>query len=398
MAVTDALPIPRKNVVYHIGFPILDADGDLVSGATGLDSEVSINSGGFADVTAEAVEEATSSGMYELSLTAAEMNGDLIMVIVKTGTAGAKTTPIVMYPEEAGDIRVNVTEWLDTTPNALVSGRVDISAGAIAANVITAASINAAAITSAKFGAGAINATVIATGAIDADALASDAVMEIRSLVNDTADAGGSSTTVVDAARTEADDVWNGSWILFTSGAVANQVRLITDFDAASDTITFAPAATASIGAGITYEILPAGAVDIQSWLGLVTALVSPNALVTGRVDTSVGAMAANVLTATAINAAAITAAKFGAGAIDAAALAADAVDEIWDEAMVEAAAVPGVTASFRAALQWLFALSRNKITQTATVQALRNDADGANIATAAVSDDATTAIRDEWV
>src|SRR3990172_5839849 len=111
MAVTDSKPVPQKNVAYHIGFPILDADGDLVGGATGLDSEVSTDSGGFADAASEAVEETgTSGGMYELDLTAGEMNGDLVMVVIKTGTAGAKTTPIVMYPEEAGDIRVNVTQ------------------------------------------------------------------------------------------------------------------------------------------------------------------------------------------------------------------------------------------------------------------------------------------------
>lgn len=47
-----------------------------------------------------------------------------------------------------------------------------------------------------------------------------------------------------------------------------------------------------------------------------------PAALVGGRIDASVGAVAAN----------AITAASIATGAIDADALAADAVDEIWDE------------------------------------------------------------------
>jgi hypothetical protein len=54
-----------------------------------------------------------------------------------------------------------------------------------------------------------------------------------------------------------------------------------------------------------------------------------PAALVSGRIDASVGAMAANVLTATAINADAITAAKIANGAIDAATFAADVDAEI---------------------------------------------------------------------
>jgi len=108
--------------------------------------------------------------------------------------------------------------------------------------------------------------------------------------------------------------------------------------------------------------------------------------------NAATGQLDAGSLTAGTIDAAAIA-----TDAIDADALAANAVDEIWDEAMTESGGVPAVTASLRDAFRWMFALSRNKITQTATTQALRNDADAANIATAAVSDDGTTAIRNEW-
>ena len=51
-----------------------------------------------------------------------------------------------------------------------------------------------------------------------------------------------------------------------------------------------------------------------------------PGALVSGRIDASVGAMAANVLTATAINADAITAAKVAAD------VSAEIADAVWDE------------------------------------------------------------------
>lgn len=87
----------KKNAAFKAVFPILDADGDLVSAAAGLDSEVSIDGGTFADCTNEATEIATSSGMYYLDLTAAEMNGDVIAVIVKCTTTGAKTTALVFY-------------------------------------------------------------------------------------------------------------------------------------------------------------------------------------------------------------------------------------------------------------------------------------------------------------
>lgn len=98
MAATDAMPWPIKNRAYRITFPIFDADGDLVTGAASLDTEISKDGGTFADATNEAQEIATSSGIYYLDLTATEMNADTVAIIVKTSTPGAKTTPIVLHP------------------------------------------------------------------------------------------------------------------------------------------------------------------------------------------------------------------------------------------------------------------------------------------------------------
>ena len=101
----NALPYPVYGAPFGITVPILDADGDLVTGAASLDSEVSKNGDTFADCTNEATEIATSSGMYYLLLTATEMTADVVAVIVKTGTAGAKTTPIVLYPRKLVTLR-----------------------------------------------------------------------------------------------------------------------------------------------------------------------------------------------------------------------------------------------------------------------------------------------------
>jgi hypothetical protein len=414
MAATDARPVPRKNIAYRVTFPILDADGDLVTGAASLDSEVSIDGGTFADVTAEATEIATASGVYFLDLTAAEMNGDTIAVIVKTATAGAKTTTIVMYPEEAGDYRadvvqwngsavatptvagvpeVDVTHWIGTaaatptvagvpeidvthyggTAGTFAAGRpevntthwrgtaaavptvagvpavetIDISAagqtdirsavGLAAANLDTqldalpTAAENADAAwdedatahqTLGTFGqaigdpvadtntiykavvtdaAGAtVGVDVVAVqadtdniqtrlpaalvgGRMDSDvavmqantltasALAADAATEIRSLASGTADSG-STTTMVDAARTEADtDYWKGAIIVFTSGTLLGQARLITAFNFTTDTITFEPATTIAVGTH-TYEIWPGAAVNVRQWLETTVA------------------------------------------------------------------------------------------------------------------------------
>jgi len=159
MAATDAKAVPIKGQAYRVTFPIYDADGDLVSGAAGLDSEISQDGGAFADCTNEAVEIATSSGIYYLDLTASEMNADTVAVIVKTTTAGAKTTVLVLYPEPRGlrDLAYPATSGRSIAVDT--SGRVDAVVQAMAAGVIAAATF--------------------AAGAIDANALAADAVDEI---------------------------------------------------------------------------------------------------------------------------------------------------------------------------------------------------------------------------
>lgn len=62
-----------------------------------------------------------------------------------------------------------------------------------------------------------------------------------------------------------------------------------------------------------------------------------------------------------------------------------------------EHAAVPAATASLEEKITWLFMLARNKMLQTAILTTLRNDADGADVATSTVSDDAVTATRGEF-
>jgi len=81
------------------------------------------------------------------------------------------------------------------------------------------------------------------------------------------------------------------------TGAVPVTIQIYTSFPQTGDNY-------ARLGA-------PAGA-SVSADVAAVKAVL-PAALVSGRIDASVGAMAANVLTATAINADAFTAAKFAA-------------------------------------------------------------------------------------
>ena len=112
---------PKKNSAFDLYFAIRDADGDLVSSAAGLDSERSIDGAAFSDCTNEATE-IGSSGIYKLSLTAAEMNGESVIVQTKSTTAGAKPFLITIY--------TSVSTW-DERIDVAVGSRLSQGAGAL---------------------------------------------------------------------------------------------------------------------------------------------------------------------------------------------------------------------------------------------------------------------------
>lgn len=105
-----------------------------------------------------------------------------------TGANLALASALATVQADTDDIQARI-------PAALVSGRMDVSVGAMAANVLTATAINADAITAAKIADGAIDANTFATGAITAAAVAADAI--------------GASELAADAVAEIADQVWD---------------------------------------------------------------------------------------------------------------------------------------------------------------------------------------------
>lgn len=305
---------PKKNTAFTLAFPIRDADGDLVTGASSLDSEVSIDGAAFADCTNEATE-IGSTGIYTLALTASEMNGDYIIVQTKTGTAGAKTAVNVMY---------TTARQIDDLAYPATSGRsmvVDAN-GLVDANMVKLGPTGAGTAQTARdIGASVLLSNGTGTGQIKIDA---------GYISPNWADIGSPTTTVNLSGTT---------------------VKTATDVE--TDTA------------------------DIQSRL--------PAALVSGRIDASVGEMAANTITAAA------TAADYLAE------INAQVLDVIATDTFAEPSAVVAATCTIKDALMWLKTVSRNKKTQSSTTKVLRNDADNGNIATASVSDAAGTYTHGEW-
>lgn len=119
---SDAHPFPIYNARFRVIFPLLDADGDLVTGAATPDSEISQDCGTFADATNEMTEIATSSGIYYLDLVAGELDTKSTAIIAKSATAGMKTTPIILYPVRLPVIRTGTAQAGSASSITLDSG------------------------------------------------------------------------------------------------------------------------------------------------------------------------------------------------------------------------------------------------------------------------------------
>jgi hypothetical protein len=262
-------------------------------------------------------------------------------------------------------LRANVESWISVPPNALVSGRVDASVGAMAANTVTAAALATDAVaeiadgvwdedatghqTQGSFGqvlgdSGAdadtiwglvntnLNATVssravpgdamdLVANAVDAAALAADAVAEIADGVWDedivaahgTADTAGRALRTLDAISDRTNNANLNALLGVTDAAGADVPSQVTDE-------VWDEARAGHVGAGSFGE----GVASVQ---GNVTGSV-------GSVTGSVGSVAAG----------GITAASIATDAIDADAVAADAVTEI-QSGLATAAALATVQA-----------------------------------------------------
>lgn len=310
MASTDAKPVPQKNVAYRITFPIFDADGDLVTAAASLDSEISKDGGTFTDCTNEATEIATSSGMYYLDLTSTEMNADTVAVIVKTATSGAKTVPIVMYPEEAGDIRVNVTAY-GGTAGTFASGRPEVNMTHISGSAVstTTAQLGVNIVQISTDSAAADNLEAYCDGTtpmpvnaiqVSGDATAADnaelffdgtgynasnstvgTVTTVTNGVNVTQisgdsvaadnaelffenittgsvnDAGATTTSFISDLSSATNNFYADRVIVFTSGTLAGVSRPIYSYTGATKTVTFDEPLTSAPANGVTFMLLP---------------------------------------------------------------------------------------------------------------------------------------------
>lgn len=179
-------------------------------------------------LTAANLDAAVSTRATPTNITAA--TGIVLSGVTHTGAVIPTVTTLTGLT--AATVHADLDDIQARLPAALVGGRIDASAGAMAANVITAASM--------------------ADGAIDNATFAADTgLVTIRS---NTAQAGAATAITLDAAASAVNSFYNNALVILTGGTGVGQSRFISAYDGTTKVATVATWAT-NPAAGTTFAI-----------------------------------------------------------------------------------------------------------------------------------------------
>ncbi len=418
------------------------------------DAKVSIDGGAFANLATLPTVTPAAGRAVKVSLSIAEMTGDNIVVqlvdqtdppewadVTFTIPTAARQIDDLAYPATSGrSMVVDAAGLVDANavkvgptgsgtaqtagdiparlPAALVSGRMDSSVGAMAANVITATAINADAITDAKVAAdvtiasvtgavgsvtgnvggnvtgsvgsvatGGITAGSIAADAIGASELAADAIAEIQSGLATSAALATLQTTAnaIDAKTTNLpSDPADQSLIIAATNGILSAVSTV---DGTVNAILVDTAEIGAAGAGLTALASAANLATVDTVVDAIKLKTdnlptdpADQSLIIAATDaimTAVGDVPTNAELAAALAAAddAVLAAIAALNNLSAAQVNAQVLDVLNVDTFAEPAqGVPPATASLVYKLGLLYKALRNKSEVTATVHSIYAD------------------------
>ena len=284
-ATAGILDVNTKNINNVAAATPGAAGGLLIAGSNAATTFSGLTTGALACTTITASGAVAFQSTFAVT-TSTSLAALSCSTLTASGAVALQSTLTVTGATGLGAVTFNST--LTVSGNTTFSGsitasnasnNINLGTGAITAGVIAADAIGDSEIAADVYTAIWANATrtltaatnitstggtvpITAAGYVQADEVAIGGF----TLVSGTADSG-TTTTMVDAARTEGDAYWEGASILFTSGTLAGQYRVITDFEASTDRITFTPAVTTAVTTH-NYVLLPQGAADLQAISG----------------------------------------------------------------------------------------------------------------------------------
>jgi hypothetical protein len=356
----------KKNVASQsIGAEMITAaDGTAFTGAVTvlitIDNGTQSASGG----TAPAHE---GNGYHSYTPTQAETNGDHVaFTFTGTGAIPATVQVFTAFPQTV-DNATNIASILTDTGTT------------IPAQITALNDFNPATDTVA-------NVTTVATTTTNTDMRGTDSAL-LAASINLTAGAVDNVTTVATTTTNTdmrgTDSALLAASINLTAGAVDNVTTVATTTTNTDMRGTDSALLAASIN-------LTAGAVDNVTLVGTTTTNTDMRGtdsalLASGYTAPDNAGITSNGSAIASLN------------DISAAQVNTEVVDVLFTDVTTEPTSVPASTASLATKISWVYTLGRNKLTQTATTQTLRNDADSLTIATSTVSDDTTTFTRGEF-
>lgn len=301
---------------------------------------------------------------------------------VDWANVGSQSTTVTLSGttvKTATDVETDTADIQSRLPASLVGGRIDANMGAISSDAVAADNAESffdgtgyagtnnviPTVTTTTTATNVTTVNGLAAGVITASSIAADAITDAK-VASDVTIA-----SVTGAVGSVTGNV--GGNVTGSVGSIATGGIAAASF--AAGAIDAAAIAADAIGAS---ELAASAVAEIQSGLSTLDA---------AGVRAAVGLASANLDT----QLAAID------DFLDTEIAAIKAVTDLFTAAQAEPSAAPAANATPMAKIAWLAALARNKINQTSSSQALRNDADSADIATASVTDNGTTFTRGEW-
>ena len=399
---------------------------DGVTAETGLtisqaDCQLIKNGGAAAQKNDSTSATHLAGGHYKVPLNTTDTNtlGRLRLYVNESGALPAWRDFMVL-PANIYDSLVGGSDYLDVNT-------VQAAGTAWGSGAITAASIAADAITAAKVASDAV--TEIQNGLATAAALTTiDDFLdtEIAAILADTNELqtdwvnGGRLDLLIDAIKAKTDnlpsDPADDSDIDTQLAAIAayldTEVAAIlaavdTEVAAIKTKTDYLPSAAAGAAGGVfiagsnaatTVAITGNITGNLSGSVGSVTGAVgSVTGNVGGNVAGSVGSVTGAVGSVTGNVGGNVTGSVGSLAAQAKTDVNAEVVDALATDTYAEPGSVPAATSSLEDKIGWLFMLARNARTTTATTDAVRNDANSANVATSTLNDDGTTFTRGEY-
>ena len=202
--------------------------------------------------------------------------------------------------------------------------------------------------------------------------------------------AGLATAAAQTTAQSDLDDIQSRLPAALVAGRMDASVGVMQ-----ADTVTSAALAASAVTEIQSGLATSAAQTTAQSELDDIQSRL-PAALVAGRMDASVGAMQADTVTSAALAASAVTEIQAGLSTLTDVQVKAQIIEALSVDILAEISTIPGASSTLTDRIGLLFALARNKLTQTSSLQTVFADNGSTTIGTATVADNGTTFTRNK--